>query len=165
MSSGAAGALPIMVSTLLSPRSTPVTSRCAMPPVLNVVAGQGDGVIKMQGFVPAIVAVGYFERRVEALQQAMESALTRLMTSVLYEVRPTDTLTFSLAVLVVKRDSLWNHELAALSPVSAQDQALDQQLRADLGAPDVRFLVVVQGSSEGQVLAAAERALLERPLP
>jgi len=66
---------------------------------------------------------------------------------------------FSLAVLVVKRDSLWNHELAALSPVSAQNQALDQQLRADLGAPDVRFLVVVQGSSEGQVLAAAERAV------
>lgn len=31
--------------------------------------------------IPAIVAVGYFERRVEALQQAMESALTQLMTS------------------------------------------------------------------------------------
>lgn len=65
----------------------------------------------------------------------------------------------SAIVLVVKRDSLWNHELAALSPVSAQDQGLDQQLRADLGAPDVRFLVVVQGSSESQVLEAAERAV------
>lgn len=31
--------------------------------------------------VPAIVAVGYFERRVESLQQAMESALTRLLTT------------------------------------------------------------------------------------
>jgi biopolymer transport protein ExbB len=31
--------------------------------------------------IPAIVAVGYFERRVEGLQHAMESALTRLMTT------------------------------------------------------------------------------------
>ncbi len=60
--------------------------------------------------------------------------------------------------LAVQRDALWNHELSALSPVSAQDQALDQGLRADLGAPDVRFLVVISGSSQEQVLAAAERA-------
>jgi biopolymer transport protein ExbB len=31
--------------------------------------------------IPAIAAVGYFERRVEGLQQAMESALTQLMTT------------------------------------------------------------------------------------
>ncbi|MCC2655739.1 MAG: flagellar motor protein MotA [Panacagrimonas sp.] len=31
--------------------------------------------------IPAIAAVGYFERRVESLQQAMESALTQLMTT------------------------------------------------------------------------------------
>lgn len=64
----------------------------------------------------------------------------------------------SLLVVVVQRDELWNHELAALSPVPARDQALDQALRADLGAPDVRFLVVISGSTQEQVLAAAERA-------
>ncbi len=65
----------------------------------------------------------------------------------------------SAAILMLHRDRLWNHELAALSPVSAQDQALDQGLRADLGAPDVRFLVVIQGRSEEEVLAGAERAV------
>jgi len=35
------------------------------------------------------------------------------------------------AVLVVQRDSMWNRELAALSPVSAADQALDMSMRAD----------------------------------
>jgi predicted exporter len=65
----------------------------------------------------------------------------------------------SVAVIVVHRDRVWNHELAALSPVSAQDQALDQGLRADLGAPDVRFLVVIQAGTEDAVLAAAERAV------
>ncbi len=64
----------------------------------------------------------------------------------------------SLAVLVLHRDVLWNHELSALSPVSAQDQAMDQGLRADLGAPDVRFLVVISASSQEQALLAAERA-------
>ena len=65
---------------------------------------------------------------------------------------------FSVLVLVVNRGRLWNHELAALSPVSAQDQALDQLLRADLGAPDVRSLVVISGRTQDQVLAGAERA-------
>lgn len=64
----------------------------------------------------------------------------------------------SLVVLAIHRDALWNRELSALSPVSAQDQAMDQSLRADLGAPDVRFLVVITGSTQEQVLAAAERA-------
>ncbi len=31
--------------------------------------------------IPAVAAVGYFERRIEGLQQAIESALTRLLTT------------------------------------------------------------------------------------
>jgi predicted exporter len=62
------------------------------------------------------------------------------------------------AVLVVKRDSMWNHELAALSPVSAADQMLDMDMRADLGAPDVRYLVVVTAASQEAALVASERA-------
>ena len=61
------------------------------------------------------------------------------------------------AVLAIHRDSLWNNELAALSPISAADQAVDQQLRADLGAPDVRYLVVTTGADEQSALRAAER--------
>ena len=59
-------------------------------------------------------------------------------------------------VLVLHRQTLWNNELSALSPVSAADQALDASLRADLGAPDVRYLVVVSGSAQESVLRAAE---------
>ena len=36
------------------------------------------------------------------------------------------------------------------------DQALDRQLRADLGAPDLRYLVVVSGVDQESVLRAAE---------
>jgi len=62
------------------------------------------------------------------------------------------------AVLVAKRDAMWNQELAALSPVPAADQALDLAMRADLGAPDVRYLVVVSAASQEVALANSERA-------
>jgi predicted exporter len=59
-------------------------------------------------------------------------------------------------VLYTHRGPVWNHELSALSPVSAADQALDSMLRSDIGAPDVSYLVVVSGTSQEAVLHAAE---------
>jgi predicted exporter len=60
-------------------------------------------------------------------------------------------------VVVQHRDTLWNAELASLSPVSAQDQATDARLRADMGAPDVRYMVVVSGTDREAVLQSAEK--------
>ncbi|HYN78146.1 MAG TPA: MMPL family transporter [Lamprocystis sp. (in: g-proteobacteria)] len=59
-------------------------------------------------------------------------------------------------VLWVKRDDLWNRELAALSPVSVADQALDTAMRADLGAPNQRYLVVVTAADREKALATSE---------
>lgn len=71
----------------------------------------------------------------------------------------------AVTVVVQHRHSLWNHELSSLSPVSADDQAFDAGLRADLGAADVRDLVIVTGESVDAALAAAERAAAAlRPL-
>ncbi len=61
------------------------------------------------------------------------------------------------ATLALHRDRLWNRELAALSPVPTQSQALDASLRADIGAPDVRYLVVISGTSEQAALEGAEK--------
>jgi predicted exporter len=61
------------------------------------------------------------------------------------------------AVLVQHRDDLWSHNISSLSPVSAADVALDTRLRADSGAPDVRYLVVVSGPGREAVLESAER--------
>ena len=59
-------------------------------------------------------------------------------------------------VLFTHRGPIWNHELSALSPVSAADQALDSMLRSDIGAPDVSYLVVISGPAQETVLHAAE---------
>ncbi|AOJ14370.1 MMPL family transporter [Burkholderia vietnamiensis] len=61
------------------------------------------------------------------------------------------------ATLVIHRDGLWSRELAALSPVPASAQALDARLRADVGAPDVRYLVVISAPSEQAALERAEQ--------
>ncbi len=61
------------------------------------------------------------------------------------------------AVLFMHRADLWNDKISSLSPVSPADVALDTRLRADLGAPDVRYLVVVSGASRESVLRSSER--------
>ena len=60
-------------------------------------------------------------------------------------------------VLVQHRASIWNNSLSSLSPVSQAEVALDSSLRADMGAPDVRYLVVVTGASREAVLRSSEQ--------
>jgi predicted exporter len=62
------------------------------------------------------------------------------------------------AVLYHDRESLWNRELSALSPVSTDEQNYDAKLRADLGAADVRDLVIVSGPDMESILRGAEHA-------
>jgi predicted exporter len=61
------------------------------------------------------------------------------------------------AVVFFHRGGLWNTELSSLSPVSGADQALDARLRADMGAPDVRYMVALSAPDRDAALAGAER--------
>ena len=61
------------------------------------------------------------------------------------------------AVLLAMQDRpIWSDDLASLSPVPRADQMLDQQMRQDLGAPDVRLLLVVRAGDQEAVLQASE---------
>jgi predicted exporter len=62
----------------------------------------------------------------------------------------------SVLALTLHRAPLWNQELSALSPVPESEQALDGALRADLGAPDVRDLIVVEAGTAEAALQGAE---------
>jgi predicted exporter len=64
----------------------------------------------------------------------------------------------AVATLVAHRERLWSHELTSLSPVSAEAMALDMRLRADMSAPDVRYLVVVRAPDAQAALQGAEQA-------
>ncbi|MBI5007071.1 MAG: MMPL family transporter [Nitrosomonadales bacterium] len=58
--------------------------------------------------------------------------------------------------IVFKRDSLWNDSLSSMSPISRESLALDEQLRRDMGAPDVRYMLVLNGSDEEHALQQSE---------
>ncbi len=95
---------------------------------------------------------------------ALGSVLSRLLRHAALLRRPAAVLLLlACAVLFVHRDSLWNDRISSLSPVSRAEVELDAKLRADAGAPDVRYLVVVSGASQEAALQSAERvsALLQ----
>jgi predicted exporter len=58
--------------------------------------------------------------------------------------------------LSLPRGGLWDDELSSLSPLSQEDQRLDELLRGDIGAPDARYLLLVNAPGEDQALAASE---------
>ncbi len=63
----------------------------------------------------------------------------------------------AVAVLLALGGPRWQRDIAALSPVPRASQALDEELRRQLGAPDVRYLIALGPSDEEAVLRAAER--------
>jgi predicted exporter len=69
----------------------------------------------------------------------------------------------AILALVFHRASFWEDDLTSLSPIPASDQKLDQTLRADLAAPDVRYLLMTSAPDEQQALANSEKlaALLD----
>jgi predicted exporter len=64
----------------------------------------------------------------------------------------------AVGVLYQGRGGLWNRELSALSPISNAEQNYDAKLRADLGAADVRDLVIISGPDMESILHGAEQA-------
>lgn len=60
-------------------------------------------------------------------------------------------------VVFAHESKIWNRNLSTLSPISKADQRLDLQLRKDLGAPDLRYVVAFSAPDEQQALEAAEQ--------
>ncbi|MDO8990226.1 MAG: MMPL family transporter [Sideroxyarcus sp.] len=58
--------------------------------------------------------------------------------------------------LAVQRDTLWNDSLSSMSPIPKESLQLDEQLRRDMGAPDVRYMVVLQAGDEETALQLGE---------
>ncbi|ADE10610.1 MMPL family transporter [Sideroxydans lithotrophicus] len=58
--------------------------------------------------------------------------------------------------LLAQRNSIWNDSLSSMSPVPKESLALDEQLRRDMGAPDVRYMLVLSDSDQENVLQQGE---------
>lgn len=60
------------------------------------------------------------------------------------------------AALVLARGPLWENNLAALTPIPPALLTRDQELRRELGAPDARYLLVIEAPSADAVLTQSE---------
>lgn len=63
----------------------------------------------------------------------------------------------SVAAIAVAPGAFWENNLAALTPAPPELVARDTALRGELGAPDVRYLLVIEGKDTDSVLAASEK--------
>ncbi len=59
--------------------------------------------------------------------------------------------------LVLHHSPYWDNELDSMSPLPAQQKSLDAELRREIGAPDVRYLLVVQATDREAALIASEQ--------
>jgi predicted exporter len=66
-------------------------------------------------------------------------------------------LALGLVVLWRAPGPMWQNDLAALTPVPPELLLRDARLRGELGAPDVRYLLVLRGADADDVLARSER--------
>ncbi|MED5618429.1 MMPL family transporter [Ideonella sp. BN130291] len=120
------------------------------------VAGLTAGALATRYVLPAVVPEG-------AAGRGLRSGLARLARAVVQHLPRARWAAWGLgavctAALLLQWGHLWRGDLASLSPVPRSAQALDQTLRADLGASDARTLVVANGADLQATLRDAEAA-------
>ncbi|HEY0666093.1 MAG TPA: MMPL family transporter [Gallionella sp.] len=62
----------------------------------------------------------------------------------------------ALVSIALHRGPVWSEQLASLFPLSVEKQQLDQSMRDDLGAPDVRYLIVASSRERDAVIELSE---------
>jgi len=103
--------------------------------------------------LPGLMPAGFFATGVAALAK---SAMTVVRPAPRLRIPLLFVVGLAALFLITQDRPLWGNDLASLSPVPRDQQLLDQQLRRDIGAPDVRYLVVVRAKDEEAVLQASE---------
>jgi predicted exporter len=122
------------------------------------------GLYSIAGLVAAALVtrfvLPYWSVRVQSVRDL--TAVGEAAARVLRRLRPLRWVLVPLTLLAalalyVHRDALFSHELASLNPVSRSAQRLDDELRADLGAPDVRYVFVTRNPDRAAALAQAQQ--------
>jgi len=111
--------------------------------------------------LPALLPAGFAVHAVAGLAPKV-TAMARWAPVLRYPLLLVTVL--AVCFLAVQRGPLWGDELQSLSPVAASDRQLDEQLRRDIGAPDVRHLVIVNARDRERALETSEKisAILQK---
>jgi predicted exporter len=122
-------------------------------PGLFAIAGLIAAALATRYGLPLLVPQGFKLRDLSAIGTRLEAGMQRLSRWRHWIWLPCLA---AVAIIGVNADRLWQRELTALSPVSLEARQLDATLRADLGAPDVRYIVAVPASDREAALRGAE---------
>ena len=123
---------------------------------LYSIAGLVSAALVTRWVLPDLLPRNFHVRDVTPLGRRLQQAVRQLRRG------RTALLALTLAgvlLLGLRHATLWNHELGALSPVPLSTQALDTELRADMAASDVRYLLVLRAPDAQTALRRCEQLL------
>lgn len=117
------------------------------------IAGLVAAVAVTRWVLPELLPRGFFVRSNGAFMVAAMSAVRGARRA-----RPVLLLAVAalFVFLVLHRDELWDDNLGSLSPVRQEVQAMDGQLRRDMGAPEIRYMVVTMAADRQGALEQSE---------
>ena len=122
-------------------------------PGLFAIAGLIAAALATRYGLPLLVPHGFKLRDLSNIGRRLEAVMQRLARWRRWIWLPCLA---AVAIIGLNADRLWQRELTALSPVSLDARQLDATLRADLGAPDVRYIVAVPARDREAALRGAE---------
>ncbi|KAF1710986.1 MMPL family transporter [Pseudoxanthomonas sacheonensis] len=118
------------------------------------IAGLGAAAISTRFLLPALIDPA-------PRDFADSRALATMWRGIARLPRPKGSLAIlalaALGVIAFAPGPFWQNDLSKLTPVPADALAQDAVLRDELGAPDVRYVLTLEGKTEDQVLQASER--------
>lgn len=117
---------------------------------LLAIVGLLTGAFVTRWILPACVSPQFVPREIRP------GLLTRADLSSKGWVLAPIALVLAVLVLIWSDTPLWEQDVGSLSPLSEDKKQLDQRLRQELGAPDVRDLLVVEGTTAEDLLQRAE---------
>lgn len=118
------------------------------------IAGLGAAAVSTRFLLPALIDPA-------PRDFADSRALAKMWRGIASLPRPKGSLAMiamvALGIIVFAPGRFWQNDLSKLTPVPADALARDAVLREELGAPDVRYVLTLEGKTEDQALQASER--------
>ncbi|MFN3681483.1 MAG: MMPL family transporter, partial [Nitrospira sp.] len=114
------------------------------------IVGLVTGAFVTRWVIPACIGPRFIPL---AVPRHVASRLDLLSTG---QVLAVTVLILASAILIWSDTPMWEQDVTRLSPVPEEKKLFDQQLRRELGAPDVRDLLVVEGSTIEELLEKTE---------
>ncbi len=91
-----------------------------------------------------------------AAARAVPAWVVRTRDAPRMRVLPLLLIALSATVLLLSKQPVWNNELSSLTPVPRELQDMDEALRRELGAPDLRYVLAVRAADQQAALQRDE---------